>query len=316
MKATSLLFFSSSPIALPLFEALLTDSRFKVLGLICQPDKNAGRPEKLTAPVTKLLAQKYAVPVYQPEKLSQDRILFEQLAKNPPDFLLTFAYGQFLPEQWLKLPRYEAFNVHPSLLPKYRGPAPLQAVLLHGEKESGITLMKMVKEMDAGPILVQHVFPLMVVNAGELFEEVSHLAKKWIPEDILSFASKNEEERYALFVEQDSTLATYCEKFSKEDSFENFKRPLELILRRFAAYTPWPGLWTTHQGKRLKLLNLSPSEYEFPCGVVKVMEGRLFVGTQTQAVELLEVQLEGKIKLPAQVFLRGLKESLQTLPTV
>ncbi len=301
MKATSLLFFSSSPLSLPLLEVLLKDERFVLVGLVCQPDKAAGRSGELLAPATKALALEHGIPVYQPEKLSKDAALLETLKKDPPDFLLTFAYGQLLSEDWLKLPRREALNLHPSLLPKYRGPTPPQAALLHGEKETGITLMRMVKEMDAGPIARQHPFALGEITTGELFEEVAKRAAEWIPEDLALIAAQ---EDFA-FVEQDASLATYCEKFTKEDTFEDFKKAAEVVMNRYRAFTPWPGLWTTFKGKRLKFLALDSSERKASPGTVLVDGGCLFVGTQTEAVKILTLQMEGKSALSAAEFLRG-----------
>jgi methionyl-tRNA formyltransferase len=301
MKATSLLFFSSSPLSLPLLGVLLKGERFEFVGLVCQPDKAAGRKGELLAPATKALALKHGIPVYQPEKLSKAVELLKQLEENRPDFLLTFAYGQLLSEEWLKLPRREALNVHPSLLPKYRGPTPPQAALLHGDTETGITLMRMVKEMDAGPIAMQHAFPLREITTGELFEEVAKRAAEWIPEDLATIAA---EDGFA-FVEQDADAATYCEKFTKEDTFEDFQKTAEVLLNRYRAFTPWPGLWTTYKGKRLKFLALKSSGRKVATGTVDVEGERLFTGTQSQAVEILTLQMEGKSALSAAEFLRG-----------
>ena len=304
MKATSLLFFSSSSIAVPLFEALLKDERFRIVGLVCQPDKPAGRGKELTAPVTKTLALAAGVPVYQPEKRSKDLVLLEELRKDPPDFLLTFSYGQLLSTDWLELPGREALNVHPSLLPLYRGPTPPQAALLHGDEKTGITLMKMVKEMDAGPLVFQHEFALGEMTVGELYEAIARRAAEWIPEDIFALAQKED----FSFVAQDESRVTFCEKISKEDAFENFVRGQEEVLRRYRAYTPWPGLWTTYEGKRLKLLKLLSSSMSVEAGRVHVEDERIFVGTEDKAVEILELQMEGKKAVTAAEFLRGFSD--------
>jgi methionyl-tRNA formyltransferase len=302
MKPTSLLFFSSSPIALPLFEALLNDKRFEILGLVCQPDRPAGRGQKLTEPATKVMALEKGVPVFQPEKLSKDIELLERFKKNPPDFLLTFAYGQLLSGDWLSLPTREPLNVHPSLLPKYRGPSPLESALLHNEKETGITLMKMVAAMDAGSIAFQRSFPLPEsMTAGELYEEVAKRAAEWIPNATVELVA------CADFVwrDQNENEVSFCSKLSKEDSFEDFKRDDADVLNRYRAFTPWPGLWTTFEGKRVKLLKLKAASFSLLPGHIEYKEDHLFVGTQGSAVEILSLQMEGKKESNAAEFLRG-----------
>lgn len=302
MKPTSLLFFSSSPIALPLFEALLNDKRFEVVGLVCQPDRPAGRGQKLTAPATKVMVLAKDVPIFQPEKLSKESEFLDQFKKNPPDFLLTFAYGQLLSTDWLSLPLREPLNVHPSLLPKYRGPSPLESALLHGEKETGITLMRMVTAMDAGSIAFQRSFALPEsMTAGELYEEVAKRAAEWIPNAVFELSQNPD----FVWKVQDEAEVSFCSKLSKEDSFEDFKRDAEDLLNRYRAFTPWPGLWTLFEGKRVKLLALKPASISLLPGRVEYKEGHLFVGTQSHAVEIVSLQMEGKKESGASEFLRG-----------
>lgn len=302
MAPLTLLFFSSSPIALALFEKLLADPRFKILGLVCQPDREAGRGQEKTAPATKISAEKHGVPVFQPEKLSEANDLLAQFQSERPDFILTFAYGQIFNEAWLGLAKREPLNVHPSLLPRYRGAAPIEAALLYGDHETGITLMRMVKAMDAGAIAFQHSFVIPEgYTAGVLHEEVARRAAEWIPDDLAAIGS---DEQFP-FVEQNQELATVCSKLSKELSFEDFQRDSETLLRRYAAYTPWPGLWTTFQGKRVKLLSLQGSDQRLKPGLVEAIDGHIFVGTLSAAVELLELQMEGKNKNLASEFVKG-----------
>lgn len=304
MKSTSVLFFSSSSIALPLLEAMLEDARFSVVGLVCQPDKPAGRGETLTPPPTKVLAEAAGVSVYQPEKLSAASELLETLRKNPPDFLLTFAYGQFLSAPWLDLPLRESLNVHPSLLPKYRGPAPLEGALLSGEKETGITLMRMAAAMDAGPIAFQRTFPLEPTwTVGELYPVVASHAAEWIPDALFAVAA----DEGFVFEEQDEAAVSFTKKLGKEDAYEDFKKSTEEVLRRYRAFTPWPGLWTTFEGKRVKLLKLENSEasLSLEAGEVKTEEGRVFISTADSSIEVLELQMEGKKTANAVDFIRG-----------
>lgn len=308
--AVSLLFFSTSPIAVPLLKTLLEDERFEIQGLICQPDRLVGREQVLTAPETKQLALEHGIPVYQPEKLRTALDLLGLFRKNPPDFLLTFAYGQILNEAWLSLPRLAPLNVHPSLLPLYRGPTPIPASLLHGDKETGITLMKMVPEMDAGPIAFQHSFAIEEgMNAGELFNMVALRAQEWIPEDVMQLVNSLE------FVEQDATKASFCSMLSKEDGYLDFSLTAEEILRRYRAYTPWPGLWTRSKGKRLKLFELKAVDraFELEAGHLAFKDEKLFVGTHSDPLEIGSLQIEGKQEVSASAFLKGQADFLQTV---
>lgn len=285
--AISLLFFSSAEISLPLFNTLLHDERFEVKALFCQPDKPVGRNQTLTSPRTKKIAENSGIPVYQPEKLSKATELLEKLQQDPPDFILTFAYGQIMNQDWLDLPRFKALNVHTSLLPKYRGASPIQAALLNGDRESGITLMEMVLKMDAGPIAFQDKVELTREStAGDLHDSLSELAALKIPDHLVSLFENIEQ-----FKEQSDAEATHCKKINREDGYIDFKDAPELIMRKFHAYSPWPGIWTTFKGKRLKILDCRLSESD---------EG-LTVG----GIELLSLQLEGKKALSARDFLLG-----------
>lgn len=301
MVPLTILFFSSSPISLPLLNALLRDSRFKVTGLFCQPDKPAGRGQELTCPETKEVAVQENVPVYQTPKLRDDKDLLLALQKDPPDFLLTFAYGQILSEDWLALPRLAPLNVHASLLPLYRGAAPIQAALLDGQKETGLSLMKMETEMDAGPVAFQHVFPTSdEMTSEDVFDGLALLASQVIPDDLVHLSQE------LSFVEQDASKASFTKKIKKEDGYVDFQCTAEDLLRRFRAYTPWPGLWTTHQGERLKLLQLElTSTRSLKPGELVFKDLDFFVGTLDFDVRLSRLQLEGKKALASQEFILG-----------
>jgi methionyl-tRNA formyltransferase len=316
----SLLFFSSSPIALPLFQALLSDKRFEVRGLVCQPDRPVGRGQSVVVSEIKSLALEHGIPVHQPEKLRLDVDLLESLKNHPPDFLLTFAYGQILSEAWLGLARLAPLNIHPSLLPHYRGPTPIQAALLNGDEATGITLMKMVPEMDAGPVAAQIRFPIEKNTTAEaLFAFVSLRAREWIPEALLKLY------KHVEFFEQDLKEVSFCSMLSKEDAYVDFKLSAELLLRRSLAYTPWPGLWTRWNGKLLKLFGVKAMDQNsllemeqlkmgrLEAGHFLLLNGKLFVGTSSDPVELEALQVEGKKRLKALDFLQGQPQFLEVV---
>lgn len=300
MRPVSLLFFSSDSIALPLLRQLAADSRFKVQAVICQPDKVAGRDQVLTAPPAKTCALDLGIPCHQPVLLKQATELMRCLAQDRPDFLLTFAYGQILNQEWLELPTIAPLNVHPSWLPRYRGPSPLQTALLNGDEETGLTLMKMALGMDSGPIAMQHAFPISpLLTSGELFEAMSVFAAQVIPEDILSLASN------PVFKEQNEAEATYCKKLTKDAAQADFGLTAQALFNHYRAYTPWPGLWTLVNGKRLKILRVKVSEKSLTAGTVHVQGDRLWVGCLTGSLEVLELQMEGKKAMPSSAFIHG-----------
>lgn len=302
MNPHTLIFFSSSPIAIPLFEALLADARFSIIALVCQPDKAAGRQLEVAVPEIKKRALHAGIPVYQPEILSQDADLLNKLQKNPPEILLTFSYGQFLSEAWLALPVFAPLNIHPSLLPRYRGPTPIQTAILNGDKETGITMMKMGKGMDDGPIAFQEKISIEPHQSSSLlFEAIAQRCAHIIPDALDGILRQGA----SVFVEQDASKATLCKLIKREDGLIDFKESAKTLFNRFKAYTPWPGLYTTYQGKRLKILDFSVSPLALEPGVVRYEDHHLFIGTSDGALDIHLLQMEGKSTLHPEAFMAG-----------
>jgi methionyl-tRNA formyltransferase len=255
-----------------------------------------------TAPETKIVAERLEIPVYQPVKLSDDKNLLQLFKLNPPDFLITFAYGQLLSEDWLSLPKKEALNVHASILPRYRGASPISAAILNGDEKTGVSLMKMVKEMDAGPVAFCHeiiIAPNMTANL--LADEIADLAAKTIPEDLILLANSPEN----LFKVQDVNRATFTKKISRENGELDFKKSADEILRMFRAFIPWPGIYTFFNGKRLKFIDIEKSDETLLPGEVKVIQKKVFVGTSDGSLFLKQLQMEGKNSVYADQFLLG-----------
>jgi len=298
--AISLLFFSSADISIPLLKQFLKDERFDVKAVFCQPDKPAGRKLELKAPIPKLLAQEEGIPVHQPVKLKDAD---ELLARYEVDYLVTFAYGQIMPQSWLNLPRIAALNVHTSLLPKYRGASPIQSAILNGDPMSGYSLMKMVKAMDAGPVSHQVSTPLTKEStAGELHDTLAQLAAENVPDQIIEMGGA------PVFFEQDESKVSFCGKISREDGYLDFTGSAEENYRKFKAYMPWPGVWTKYRGKRLKLHDLALSDVEIPRSQVRLVEAKVLVGCEGGSLELVTVQPEGKRPMPAKDFVLGQSE--------
>ncbi|MFA5792890.1 MAG: methionyl-tRNA formyltransferase [Candidatus Gracilibacteria bacterium] len=302
MEPYSILFLSSAEISSPLLKVFCNDSRFRVIGVICQPDKPAGRTMEMCSPLTKIVAQKLNLEVFQPVKLSLDEELLNRFEKDRPDFLITFAYGQLLSEAWLSLPKKFALNVHASLLPKYRGASPIQTAILNGEQKTGLSLMKMAKEMDAGPVAFVHDFTILPhMTANLLTEELADLASKTIPEDLILLANSPEN----LFKEQDASLATFTKKIVREDGEIDFKKSADEILRMFRAFIPWPGVYSFFKGKRLKFTDLERADEVLSPGEVCVREKKVYIGTSDGSLLVKQLQMDGKNQMYTEQFLLG-----------
>lgn len=292
MKKFRLIFIATGGIAVPLLQRLAKDERFEVAQVITGLDKPAGRALELKASLVKQTAETLKIPVVQP-------VIIERT--EPADFLLLMAYGQILPEEVLKSPTKGALNVHVSLLPRHRGASPVQNALLEGDLETGISLMKMIPKMDAGPVYGRFSIPIAVDdNAVTVSEKLAELAVQKVPEVLIQIA-----EGRMTALSQDETQATYCKKISKSDGEIRWTESADLIARRVRAYAGWPGTYARWNGKNLKVLegNVVPDPGE-PEKVFK-KDSDVLVGTSQGSLKLLRVQLEGKKPMPIQEFLKG-----------
>lgn len=295
-----IIFFSSSDIALPLLSALAKDSRYKILLVVTQPDKPAGRSLILKKNPVKLLSEEFDIKVFQPEKL--DTNAHEILSLLNADIFLTFAYGKIFPEEFLKLAKIAPINIHASLLPKYRGSSPIQAVILNSEKETGISIMKMVKEMDAGPVYKQIKINISEnMTAGDLHESIALHSADYVPDILCEIKSDS------IFHEQKHDEATFTKKINKDDGFLDFKKSSDEIYARFKAYSPWPGVWTKYNNMRLKLINLIKSDEIIEPGVVKFQGSIIKIGTLDGSIEVKLLQFESKNVTTAKEFVTGYK---------
>ncbi len=235
----NIIFFGTPEFVSPVISTLVEN--FSLVALVTTPDVESGRKKTLTPPPVKILGDQMGIPVLQPKKLDEQTI--ETLKAFKPDLFIVAAYGKIIPQSVLDIPRFGSINIHPSLLPKFRGPSPIQAVLLAGEKETGVTLIEMDEKMDHGPILEQvtvQLFPTDTLDSlhSSLFQKAAGM----LPEVIRGYASGKRKG-----TEQLHERATYCKLVTKEDAFIN---PLHLpekehIDRMIRAYYPWPVAWTT-----------------------------------------------------------------------
>lgn len=295
-----IVFFSSSDIALPLLSALAKDSRYKILKVVTQPDKPAGRSLELKKNPVKVLSEKLGLEIFQPDKF--DASPLEKFTLLKADILLTFAYGKILPESLLLIPTIAPINIHASLLPKYRGASPIQAAILNSEEETGISIMKMVKEMDAGPIYsTKKILIKENWTAGDLHEQIANLAAEVVPNELICIDSDS------YLVEQDDKLATFTKKINKNDGYLDFKKNPTEIFAIFKAYSPWPGVWTTYNKMRLKIIDMSICHDLLDHGLVKCENSSIKIGVLNGSISVNLLQLESKEILSAKDFIQGQK---------
>ncbi|WP_376790454.1 methionyl-tRNA formyltransferase [Thermoflexus sp.] len=295
-----LVLMGSPAFALPTFQALAEEH--EIAAVFTQPDKPAGRGLRPTPSPVKIWAEAQGLPVFQPRSLRRDPEAVARLRDLRPDGIIVVAYGLILPPEVLQLPPYGCLNLHASLLPRYRGPAPIQAAILNGDPETGVTVMLMNEEVDAGPILAMEREPIYPEDTAETLGErlaqrgarlMRETLRRWLAGEIIPQP-------------QDPSQATYCPRITKADGEIDWRRPAVEIERRIRAFTPWPGTYTFWKGRLLKIgrARVHPDLQAPPGRVIPVDRGAA-VGTGEGALMLLEVQLEGKRMMPIEAFLNG-----------
>lgn len=299
-------FFGTPEFAKNFLANLYADAQISVCAVVCQPDKPVGRKQELEAPATKIFALENKIPVFQPASLKSGIELPEA------DLFVVVAYGKIIPQSILDIPKIGTINVHPSLLPKYRGPSPIQSVIANQDTETGVSIMLLDKEMDHGPILAQTKIKLDRTETPETLRlKVVEIGAPLLISSIKNYIAGNLKP-----VEQDHGKATICKLLKREDGIINWNDPADKINAQIRAYTPWPGTSTKWNDKTLKIhrasvgagLPVPSTGGETPPlrqGEVRIIDNKLFIGTGSNALEILELQLEGKQKMNAQTFING-----------
>ena len=299
-----LVFMGTPDFAVPSLQALL-DGEDTVVGVCTQPDQPAGRGMVLRPSPVKVCALAHQVPVFQPPKLRSVPEVLEQLTTWHPDLIVIAAYGKILPTTILDLPLHGCINVHASLLPKYRGAAPIQWAIADGEAETGITIMQVSQQMDAGDILLQKATPITPhETGGSLHDKLATLGAEALSEALALFKQKK-----LVAQPQDEAQVTYAALIKKEDGRIDWTQDAVRIERRIRAFHPWPSAFTTVQGKLLKIYSArveqSPVSSSVPGTMLASAPDQLLIATGSGALALEEVQLAGKKRLPIAAFLKG-----------
>ena len=292
-------FMGSPDFAIPVLRELV--AYYNVVGVVTQPDRPAGRGRVLTPPPVKELALQHAIPVIRPERLRTPEAL-AQLQAWMPDLIVVAAFGQILRQNVLDLPRFGCINVHASLLPRWRGAAPIQAAILAGDAESGATIMKMDAGIDTGAMLSQSRLPILSHDTAEtLSTRLSEAGAQLLIETLPAYLR-----RELTLIAQPQIGATYASMIKKEDGQLDFSHTAAALERRIRAYSPWPGAFFFVDDEMIKIKRAHVlDDKTLTAGQRSIEAGLPVVGTSEGVLVLDEVQPSGKKPMPGDVFLRG-----------
>ena len=305
------IFMGTPQFAVTILESLLS-SPYRVLAVYTQPDKPVGRGRQVAFPPVKRLALEHGIPVIQAQTLKSSEVL-EKLASFQPELIIVAAFGYILPPEVLSLPRFACLNVHPSLLPRHRGPSPVANTILCGDELTGVTIMLMDSGMDTGPILAQEKVGISFMDTtGSLSSRLADVGAKLLLETLSNWLGGQLEPQA-----QEESQATYSKLTTSEDAAIDWHLSAVELWRRIRAYDPWPGCYTWCQEKRLKIREASPLEgmAEGEIGAVIALEEppRVGVITGRGILGLGQVQLEGKRKMSIEDFVRGKRDFIGSI---
>lgn len=305
---TSIVFMGTPQFSVPILEALVAHD-YQVLAVVTQPDRKVGRKQVLQQTPVKEAAVRLNLPVFQPEKLSGSQELADVMALLP-DLIVTAAYGQFLPTKLLEAAKIAAINVHGSLLPKYRGGAPIQYAVLNGDSEIGITIMHMAKKMDAGDMIEQASIPIEASDdTGILFDKLSYVGRDLLLKTLPSIIDQT-----APRIPQDEAQVTFAYNITKEQEQLDIEQPATQLVNQIRALRPQPGAWLPINGQRTKLWQATVAETttDQPAGVIVAINKKDFelAAGNGSVLKITEIQPAGKAKMPVQSFLNGVGKQL------
>ncbi len=304
MPQHRLVFFGSDTFSVPPLQAIADHSGrldADLVGVVTQPDRPAGRGRRLTPNPARRLADDLGIPVLTPERL-RERTAVEAVLSLRADLHIVAAYGQFLPATVLDTPRHRSLNIHPSLLPRHRGPSPVAATILAGDQITGVSLMLMTAQMDAGPIVAQVETPVREEDvAWELEARLSHLGAELLVARLPHWLEGHHEA-----VEQDESRASYSRKLTKADARLDWSLAAEMLARQVRAYNNWPIAFCYWGGRQVQILRASalPGSAE-PGLVAELRDGMLLVGTGKDLLGIRELRLEGGRPMAAADLARG-----------
>jgi len=299
-----ILYMGTAPFAVPSLLRLM-DAGHEVLGVVTQPDKPVGRKRELQPSAVKRVALERGLPVYQPERLRRDKAFHEEVRAMAPDLVAYAAYGQIIPQAFLDIPRLGCWNVHGSLLPKYRGAAPIQWSIVRGDSSTGVCVMIAEAGLDTGPVLAHRAMEIRPDDtAGTLGDRMADVGAGLLVETIAAW-----ERGEVTPVPQDESEATFAPTIEKEHARIDWAQPARVVDCLVRGMSPKPGAWTTWRGQDFKVwLSKGANEAAFAApGTVRLEGKRALVSTGDGALELVTVQPSGKRAMPALDWARGLR---------
>ncbi len=290
------------PFSVPILEMLA--KQYDVQAVVTQPDRPVGRKRVLTPPAVKVAAEALNIPVLQPEKLT-DSTELEEIIRMSPDLIVTAAFGQLLPKSLLEAPRLGCINVHASLLPKYRGGAPIHQAVIDGAEETGITIMYMAEKLDAGDIITQRSIPIQYDdNTGKLFDDLSELGRDLLQDTMPSIINGTNER-----IPQNEEDVTYAWNITREQERIDWEKGGEAIRNHIRGLHPWPTAYTTFQDERVKIWwaeTEKTSKKATPGTIIDIREDGIVVASNDErAVRLTDIQPSGKKRMDIAQFVRG-----------
>jgi len=310
VKKSNLIFMGTPDFAVPSLH-ILAQSGYEITLVVTQPDRPKGRGRKLVAPPVKTAARGLGLPVIQPESVKTDQFT-QQLKEIKPDLIVVVAFGQILTQTILESSRMGAVNLHPSLLPRYRGPAPIQWAIINGEKETGITTMFMDKGTDTGDLLLSETVEIKLDDTSDTLHD--HLAKKGarLLEETITALSAGR----LIPIAQDDAKATYAPLLKKKDGYINWDMPAERVANLIRGMNPWPGAFTFYEKRRLKIFAARVLKIEGSAPAGTIVEGfpdELRVAAREGVLLIEEIQGASGKRLPISAFLHGFKMEPGTL---
>lgn len=307
MKKFRVAFCGTPEFSVPTLDMLSNHPHVELVKVISMPDRPAGRGMELKSPEVIEFAKAKKIPFFQTENINKESEMIQELKNANLDFVVVLAFAQFLGNEMLNLGKFGCFNIHTSVLPKYRGAAPIQYALLNGDTETGVSIQKMVKKMDAGDLVHFHTVPIAPTeNGGQLYTRLKFQAALSM-NDLITKLLKNE----VTYTAQDETKVSFAPTLKKEDGQLVFKdQTVAQILNRIRALDPWPGTYCFLNGKRMKVLEAEKYHAKLAPGKAQNDMGSLVVGCLDGSLRLLSVQLEGKKACSDRELLNGIKTEI------
>ena len=298
-----IVFIGTGEIGVPTLQALLRSSEHRVTGVVTQPDKPAGRTQQIEPPPIKRALAGTKMSILQPVRI-KGREAIEEVRTLRPEAIVVMAYGQILPRDLLEIPPVACLNLHASLLPRWRGAAPIQAAIAAGDPETGITVMYMAEGLDTGDILLEREIEILPTDTGgSLHDRLAQIAPEALLDALQMLAKGN-----APRITQDNARATYAPKLTRDDGKIDWSEPAEIIERKIRAFNPWPGAFitiSTNGTRNLKIFSATVVDFGGKPSEILRSQNELVIAAGKSALSLGEVQLEGKRRMSANEFLRG-----------